>query len=143
MKVSLKVITEGPASFNFQAGDVKKIFLDAGLQPGAQEKLAQLVIGIDDPLNANGQAFPASYLQGLADEMQQEVYRPGPTLDANVIDKKRGFTIPNWDQKFSPEELDILRDPTQTLPDGTTSFGGTVLDGVVSGLFTFTDIKRK
>src|SRR5690606_19011031 len=132
-----------PLDFNLKAGDVVFCKLDTDPAPGTQEQKSWLWASIPDPLNTNGQPFPAPYLAAVKADMQREEYQPGPSPDANEIRRARRYSVPNWRQQFSPEELATIEDGAMTLADGETSFGGTVASGVVSGLFTFSDIVRK
>ena len=48
----------------------------------------------------------------------------------------------DYSPRFSAEELEVIRG-NDVLPDGPTSQGGNVVDGVVFGLFTNDDIQEK
>lgn len=142
MRVAIKPVDDGPLDFNLKAGDIVKMYLDAD-PIGNQEKKSWLVVAFPDPLNSAGNPFPPSYIDLVVADMQREEYQVGQTPDANELRRARRYSIPSFRQKFSPAELVIIDDGTQQLPDGETAFGGTVLAGVVSGLFTFGDIVRK
>lgn len=100
---------------------------------GAQEKKSWLVLKIVDPPN----------MARVQEELERSEYAPGPTPgDDNVVRRMRIYSV-NWRSKFTSQEIAIIEDANQTLPDGATSGGGTVTSGVVSGLFTIKDFSRK
>lgn len=142
MHVAIQTVDEGPLDFNRKAGDVVFAYLD-GDSIGNQTKKSWCVVAMDYPLNSVGNEYPASYMDDLKADMQQEEYGPGASPEANVIRRARKYSIPGWDQRFNAEELVTIRSATAFLADGDTSQGGTVASGIVSGLFTFADIVRK
>lgn len=143
MLAAIQPLDEGPLDFNRKSGDVVFAKLDTDPGFGNQEKKSWLAIQFPDPVNTAGNPFPTAFLEQMRDDMQKEEYAPGASPDANEVRRARRYSIPAWRLKFSPTELEIIDDATQVLPDGPTAFGGTVLSGVVSGLFTFQDIVRK
>lgn len=143
MLIAVQPLDEGPLDFNRKSGDVVFCKLDTDPAPGTQETKSWLWLSFPDPTNVNGGAFPPAYLAQVRDDMAREEYQPGATPDANEIRRARRYSVPNWRQSFSADELAVIDDATQVLPDGSTTFGGTVASGVVSGLFTFASIVRK
>lgn len=143
MIILIKPVDDGPLDINLKAGDVVFAKLDSDPAPGNQEKKSYLVLSMPDPVNAVGNPFPLSVLQGVQADMQREEFAPGATPEANDIRRARRYAIPHFRQRLSNDEFLIVKDANAMLPDGPTAFGGTVLSGVVSGLFTFADIVRK
>ena len=142
MMVAIQTVDEGPLDYNRKSGDIVFAYL-AGDSIGNQEKKSWLVAAFDYPTNQAGSEFPAAYMLELKADLQGEEFATGPTPEANIIRRARKYSVPNWAQRFSAAELVTIRDATAFLADGDTSQGGTVLAGVVSGLFTFADIVRK
>lgn len=143
MMVAVQTVDEGPLDFNRKSGDIVLVYLDSDPTPGNQEKKSWLITAFDYPTNQSGGEFPPAYMAQLKSDMMEEEYGPGPTPDANKIRRARKYSIPNWAQQFSADELVTIRDANAFLADGDTTQGGTVLSGVVSGLFSFADIVRK
>lgn len=143
MKVAIQPVNEGPLDFNRKAGDIVFCYLDTGTQPGNQEKKSWLIVEFPDPTNHVGSPYPPSYLDQLKDDFEAAEYSAGPTPESNEIRRARKYSIPNFRQHFSPDELVAIDSAAAVLADGETSQGGTVVSGVVSGLFTFDDIVRK
>lgn len=142
MHVAIQTVDEGPLDFNRKSGDIVFVYLD-GESPGNQEKKSWLVTAFDYPKNQQGNEFPAGYMSQLKSDMTGEEYGPGATPDNNVIRRARKYSVPGWEQRFSAGELVTIRDAAAFLADGDTSQGGSVTSGIVSGLFSFSDIVRK
>ena len=118
----------------FRDGDVLQTKLDS-FEPsiGTQEKKSWLIVKIPDPAN----------IQKFRDDFERAEYSPGPTAESeNVVRRKRIYRLP-WRNKFSAEEIAVIEDANAMLADGNTASGGTVVSGVVSGLFTVADFVRK
>jgi len=143
MIVVIKVRDDGPLDRNLKAGDIISCYADGWSVGGFEKKYGKVAVSITDPVNSNGAAFPDAYLADLRISLAEQEFEVGPTPDANRVRRERKHGVPFYRQKFSPSELAIIDAGTETLPDGETSFGGTVLAGVISGLFSFTDIVRK
>jgi len=99
---------------------------------GVQEKKSWLIIKIPDPPN----------YAAVAEDLVTPEYAAGQTPDENVIRRARRYRL-DWRTQFTASEIAIIEDALQILPDGTTQAGGTVTSGVVSGLFTINDFRRK
>ncbi|NNE62342.1 MAG: hypothetical protein HKN35_15730, partial [Woeseia sp.] len=92
-----------------------------------------LILKIPDPPNYNK----------FETDMVDPEYTPGATPGSeNVIRRKRKYKI-DWRQRFSANEINLIESASDTLPDGATQGGGTVVSGVVSDLFTVSDMLRK
>lgn len=117
----------------FRDGDILQTQADA-LEPtiGSQDKKSYLIVKIPDPAN----------LAKVTADIVLPEYVSGPTPDANVVRRKRRYRL-DWRTKFSQEEIALIEDANDLLPDGTTAGGGTVTSGVVAGLFAITDFVRK
>ena len=95
---------------------------------GDQEKKSKLIINIPDPPN----------MSAVEAELVRSEFAPSQTGgEDNVVRRKRIYTL-NWRLKFTEEEIAIIEDPTQVLPDGEY-----VTSGVVHGLFVINDFSRK
>lgn len=99
---------------------------------GAQEKKSYLIVKIPDPPNYSA----------VAEDLVAPEYAPGPTPDQNVIRRACRYTL-DWRTRFTANEIAVIEDATQMLPDGATQTGGSVASGVVSGLFTIDSFRRK
>ncbi len=144
MILMLQPIDEGPLDTNRKSGDIVAAY-DDSWEPsiGGQEKKSWLAVKVPNPTHPNGNPFPQAVLDQTRAQLIAQEYEPGPTPEANQIRRERKHSIPFFRQKFSGDELIIIGDANQVLPDGTTANGGTVANGVVSGLFAFRDIVRK
>lgn len=117
----------------FKDGDVLQIHDDAFV-PGTQGAKSYLFVLLPEVGFDVGK---------VTDELQRAEYSPGPTLgDENVIRRQRIFRL-DWRTKFTADEIAIVEDSGQVLPDGALDSGGTVASGVVSGKFTVADFIRK
>lgn len=113
----------------FRDGDVDSVYDDSfELSLGTQDKKSWLIIKIPNPPNQS--------------KFQNEITRPEYGVpDAfgaeNIIRRKRIYRL-EWRQKFTADEIAIIEDATQNLPDGPD-----VVSGVVYNKFTWTDFARK
>ncbi len=118
----------------FRDGDVLQTKPDT-FEPsiGNQEKKSFLIVKIPDPPN----------MAKFESELVQPEYSPGATPDDDhVIRRKRKYRI-DWRVKFTEQEIGLVEDANDQLPDGVTAQGGTVTTGVLSGLFEVKDFRRK
>lgn len=100
---------------------------------GIQEKKSWLIVKIPDPQN----------VAKFQTDFERAEYTPGATAAEDPsIRLKRIYRLP-WRNKFSASEIATVEDSNAMLADGQTSGGGTVVSGVVSGLFTVNDFVRK
>lgn len=104
---------DGITDQDFFDGDVFLIFDDTHV-PGAQEEKSWLIAKVPD--------YP------FKDELVSSEYAQGPGIDP-VIRRQRKYRV-DWRPKFTPEEVIVIEDATQTL-------------GVVEGKFNVSDITRK
>lgn len=118
----------------FKDGDPLKTEPDSfELSIGSQEKKSWLIIKVPDPPN----------LEKVREDLDKSEYRSGSTPDApHPIRRKRLYTL-DWRSKFTSDEITIVEDAAQMLPDGDLASGGSVAAGVVSGKFTMADLSRK
>lgn len=118
----------------FRDGDVFQTYLDSfEVSLGTQEKKSWLFIKVPDPAN----------MAAVRNDFGTPEYSPGPSQgEENVIRRMRKYRL-DWRAKFTQAEIAIIEDANETLPDGSTTNGGTVTAGVVSGLFTIQDFIRK
>lgn len=126
----------------FKDGDIAEV-RDTSWVFGGQELKSWLVVRIDNVPNIDkflpgaGPHYPDSPLT------EPEYGIPeSPGASQNPIRRQRKFRL-DWRTKFNGAETDIIEDANQVLPDGQTSGGGSVLNGIVSDLFTFNDLIRK
>jgi hypothetical protein len=118
----------------FRDGDPLQTKLDS-FEPsiGTSEKKSWLIIKIPDP----------PLTEKFMADFERAEYTPSQTQgEENIIRRKRIYRLP-WRNKFTAAEIDVIEDGNAMLPDGQTSQGGTVVSGVVSGLFTVSDFVRK
>lgn len=118
-------------------GDIEATKLDAEQATiGGIEKKTFLFAKVPDP--------PAGIISKFRDELDTPEYLPASdTGEKPQIRHKTKYRV-DWRKRFTQAEIAIIEDATQTLPDGpTTSGNGTVVAGVVEGLFTLQDILRK
>ena len=117
----------------FRDGDILQTKPDS-FEPsiGIQEKKSWLIVKIPDPPN----------LAAVQAELVLPEYAAGPTPEENVIRRACRYTL-DWRTRLSASERAVVEDGDAMLADGTTSAGGTVVSGVVSGLFAIGDFKRK
>ena len=118
----------------FKDGDIHVIHPDS-FEPslGAQEKKSWLVVKIPDPPN----------LAKVQNDLTKSEYRSGESNNhPPVVAKKRLYRL-EWRSRFDGSEIAVIEDAAQQLPDGTTSAGGTVTDGVLDGVFTAADFRKK
>lgn len=118
----------------FKDGDILQTKPDS-FEPsiGGQEKKSYLIVKIPDPPNT----------AKVMTELVRPEYSPGATPDdEHVIRRKCRFRL-DWRTRFTATEIATIVDANAVLADGTTSQGGTVTSGVVSGLFTIADFSRK
>lgn len=118
----------------FRDGDVMQTKPDS-FEPsiGLQEKKSFLILKVTDPPN----------MAKVQTDLERSEYAPGPTLgDDPVVRRKRIYNL-NWRTRFAASEIAVVVDANAMLPDGTTQGGGTVVSGVVSGLFAVGDLSRK
>lgn len=116
----------------FRDGDPLQVRDDA-FAFGPQEKKSWLAIKIPDP----------SLFEKFAADFERSEYSPDPNSEVgSIVRHKRIYRLP-WRNKFSANEIATIEDANAMLADGATSGGGTVVSGVVSGLFTVADFVRK
>lgn len=109
-------------------GDVFAVYPDSFESSlGTNDKRSWLCVKIPDPPNV------AAIMPALV----ESEWAPGPTPDENIIRRARIYKC-NWRSKFTSEEIAIIEDALQTLPDGPY-----VTSGVVHGKFTIADFSRK
>ncbi|MCY2962739.1 MAG: hypothetical protein NT069_03655 [Planctomycetota bacterium] len=114
------------------AGDIEAIF-DGEQMPGTDDRKDWLAIRI--PIPSNPDATREAWLSSR--------FEPGPTPEENVIAQKRRYGVTNWETKFTAEQLAIIRSRNM-LPDGTRiGVGGTVVNGIVEGVFTRENVHPK
>lgn len=117
----------------FRDGDVLQTQPDA-FEPsiGNIEKRTFLIIKIPDPPN----------IAKVASDLVRQEYAPGASPEVRVVRRKRIYRL-DWRAKFTADEIAVIEDAAQALPDGATAQGGLVTAGVVIGLFTIGDLVRK
>jgi len=118
----------------FRDGDIDHAKPDS-FEPsiGSQEKLSWLIVKVPDPPN----------MMAFINALEIPEYAPGPELDDGPpVRRRRVYRLP-WRNKLSAAEVAIKEAATSNLPEGATSGGGTVVNGVVSGLFSVSDFVRK
>lgn len=117
----------------FKDGDILQVKPDSFEGSiGLQEKKSFLILKVTDPPNLNK----------VMDDLVTPEFGAGPTPDENVVRRKCRYTL-DWRLKFIAEEITTIANPATMLADGVTAQGGTVASGVVSGLFTVQDLRRK
>lgn len=113
----------------FRDGDVFMVKPDSfETSIGSQEKKSWLIVKVPDPAN----------YAVVESEIVQPEYGLGPTpAEDNPIRRKRKYML-DWRKRFTAEEIAIIEDGNQMLPDSDT-----VTAGVVHDLFTIKDLSRK
>jgi hypothetical protein len=120
---------DGALARDFRTGDVGFIF-PGTMTPGTQDVKSFLVVRIPIPPNA--------------EQVKEDWERPEAetTIDGEqVIARKARYAL-NFQPSFTEAEMELINTGAG-LPNGPTAFGGTVVAGVVEGLFTATDVYPK
>ncbi len=116
----------------FKDGDVKAVKADTDPIGGLEPK-SSLIVKVPDPPN---------YAKVEVD-IQKTDYAAGATpQDAHVVRRKRAYRL-DWRSYFTADEIAIIEDGNQALPDGELESGGSVTNGIVENKFVFTDLRRK
>ena len=113
-------------------GDIQSTKLDTD-SVGGQEKKSFLFVKVADPPN----------MQAFRDELITPEYLPAASAGTDPQVKHKTKYRVDWRTKFSESEIATVSNATQVLPDGSTSAGGNVVNGIVEDLFVIGDIIRK
>jgi hypothetical protein len=113
----------------FKDGDVDSTIPDSA-EPtiGGQEKKSWLIIKIPDPPN----------LGKVETDIIKSEFAPAETPGVNNVTRRKRIYRLDWRSKFTAEEIALIEDGNQQLPDGPD-----VVDGVVINKFTIKDFVRK
>ena len=117
----------------FRDGDISQVHEDTHV-PGGLDVKANLWIRVPDPPNKTK----------FMEELVKPQYNPPPTSgEPSPVRHKSRWRV-EWRQKFTPvTEIPLVEDSNQRLPDGPTTAGGNVVNGIVEDLFTIKDLIRK
>lgn len=117
----------GQLDGEFKDGDVYRAEDDSHV-PGTQSLKSWLVIRIPDPPN------PSKFMEHMT---RSEFGIPETPGDDPTVKRKRIYRV-DWRNKFTADEIAIIEDGNQQLPEGEN-----VTNGIVENLFEANDISRK
>ena len=134
IKVSIRNDETGVLDGERRDGDIMSTKLDSEEGTlGGIEKKTSLFIKIPDPPNIE------NFRAGI---VEPEYGAAASAGEDPPVRHYRKYRI-EWRTRFSAQEIALIESVADQLPDGPTASGGDVSLGVVSGLFTYTDIIRK
>ena len=112
--------------------DILKIE-DDGSAVGNQDKKSYLILSMPDAPN---------YLAFKAEALKPQ-YTGDPAAENSLVVRHKSKYYIDYPAKLTQDEVAIVDDGAQQLPDGPLTGGGSVTDGIVSGIFTYKDFIRK